>query len=312
MKYAAVIAAAGRSAGGHGLPPMMCLGEEPAIQKMIRGFRDAGVAEIVAVTGYKSKILRDYLSSVDIRLVENRQYAQTQMFDSLLLGLEALQKPYDYVFLTPADVPLVQASTLRAMVQMHGDIICPACDGISGHPILLHHSLIPSLSRYTGGGGLRGALLDMGASVVQVPVEDPGVLLDANSASDFKRLCRAEREIRDKGRLCPDIHVCVSKSGVVLTPEIVQFLSMIEHTHTIQDACACMHMSYSKGWTLLRRIETALGYPLVERTSGGADGGTSRMTEKGHRLLDAYLQYQAQIQAFSLPLFQQLFPPELC
>ena len=194
MKYAAVIAAAGLSAESHGLKPMMCLDEEPIISKIIRGFQEVGADEIVVVTGYKSKILGNYLLSSNIHVVENTRYAETKMFDSLLLGLHALHFGYDYIFLTPTDVPLVQVSTLHAMTQARGGIICPVCKGSPGHPIMIHSSLVPHLERHNGVDGLQGALLDMKIPVTQVLVDDPGILLDVNTPEDFKRLRRTGRE----------------------------------------------------------------------------------------------------------------------
>ena len=103
----------------------------------------------------------------------------------------------------------------------------------------------------------------------------------------------------------------VSRSEAVLSPETAQFLEMIDHTGSIQSACGCMHMSYSRGWRTLNHMEQELGYPLVERFPGGSSGGGSALTNEGRRLLHAYQQYQESLRHVAEELFRELFPEDL-
>ena len=63
-------------------------------------------------------------------------------------------------------------------------------------------------------------------------------------------------------------------------PQAAQFLSLIDHTGSMQTACRQMHMSYTKGWKILKEAERQLGYPLLITQSGGAEGGFSQLTPK--------------------------------
>lgn len=49
-----------------------------------------------------------------------------------------------------------------------------------------------------------------------------------------------------------------------------------------------MKMSNSKAWKILKRAEEDLDMPLVERISGGKDGGGSKLTQEGEELLEKY------------------------
>ena len=74
------------------------------------------------------------------------------------------------------------------------------------------------------------------------------------------------------------------------------------------NACHCMHMSYSKGWTTINEMERQLGYPVLIRSQGGSNGGGSSLTEQGTALLSAYRRLQEDVQAYSQAAFEKYFP----
>lgn len=307
MKYAAVIAAAGLSSRMHEFKPMLCLGERTMIESVICNLKDAGVDNIVVVTGYRSELLRKHLSTFGVESVENEDFAKTKMFDSLCLGLRALKTPYDAVFLMPGDVPLVRPETIEKMKTKNAPIVRPVCNGKYGHPVMIKESLIPEVLSYDGKGGLRGCMERICGEILDMEIDDIGITMDADTPEDFKALRYRKMENQSSGRLWPEIQIHISKNDTVLTPETAQFVEMIGHTGSIQTACACMHMSYSKGWKLLNKIEKELGFTLVCRHQGGSNGGGSTLTEKGERLLSAYQCYRDKIRKDAEVLFAEIF-----
>ena len=312
MKLAAVIAAAGLSSRMRSFKPMLLLGGKTFIEHIIQRFRDTGVEEIVVVTGYKADVLRRHLSRLDVFTVNNQRFAETKMFDSLCMGLRAIRKPYDAVFLTPVDVPLVLPETLTLLKQSGAAMARPICGKVPGHPVLISAALIPQILSYSGDNGLLGAMKSMDEAIIDVKVDDIGITIDANIPKDYEVLCRHQMETLSIDCLWPDIHVHIMKGQVILTPVAAQFLEMIEHTGSIQGACTCVHMSYTTGWKLLNQMEKGLGYPLVaERFPDGANGDSSQLTEKGKRLLAAYQSYKEDMYETSNKLFQQYFTADL-
>lgn len=311
MKYSAVIAAAGISSRMYEFKPMLCLGDHTMIASVIQNFREAGVHEIVVVTGYKSELLNKHLNTLHVRVCENERYAETKMYDSLRLGLQALKEPYDYVFMTPGDVPLVQPKTILKMQESRYSIVRPVYDKKPGHPVMLSKKLVPDLLCYHGKNGLKGAIESFSEPVLEVEVDDAGVLVDVDTPADLKALYKKGMLLRNGGQLWPDIQIHIAKENAILTPETVQYLEMIGHTGSIQNACACMHMSYTRGWKLLNQIEREIGYPLVERYPGGTSGGGTVLTAKGRRLITAYQLYREELLKAAKGLFQTVFEQEL-
>lgn len=71
-----------------------------------------------------------------------------------------------------------------------------------------------------------------------------------------------------------------------------QLLKAIEETGSLKSAMERLDLTYRKTWDNLRRIEQTLGFPVVESTRGGAEGGTSTLTPEGKILVRAFEKFQ--------------------
>ena len=79
-----------------------------------------------------------------------------------------------------------------------------------------------------------------------------------------------------------------------------RLLRGVEETGSLRAASMQMNMAYTKALKLLKNAEKALGYQLTMRTTGGRDGGGSRLTPQGEEWLKQYEAYKnACIQANS-------------
>jgi len=193
MKTAALIVAAGLSSRMGAFKPMLQIGSESIIHRIISTFRQAGVTQIVIVTGHQADALEAHLANCDVTLLQNERYAQTQMFDSVKIGLEYLKDRCDRVFFTPVDVPLFTMETVRSLMVAEGSLIFPSFQNRRGHPISIDQSLISGILADSGEGGLKGALSRSGAAATYVLSEDPGILKDADTPEAFSELLDLHR-----------------------------------------------------------------------------------------------------------------------
>ena len=315
MRYAAVIAAAGLSSRMHELKPLMKLGSSTIIENVIGNMKDAGAGRIVVITGYKADRIEKFLEDSGVEILENPDYVNTKMLDSVKLGLEHLstEEDWDYVFISPVDVPLVKKETIDHMKEKADEgerIIRPSMDGKAGHPLLLRRSEAYGLKSYEGEDGIRGFLREQREETCYVTVEDPGILMDADTREDYRKLRQLEIQNINSGRLWFEMDAKVSRSREILTRENVQFLEMIDKTGSIQGACACMHMSYSGGWTRLRDMEEDIGYPLTVRASGGEGGGGTSLSPEGRSLVSAYNGFIKELTEEAEKIFAKYFEKE--
>lgn len=152
-----------------------------------------------------------------------------------------------------------------------------------GEVICVHHdlpeeagveaALLPALRTYGGEGGLKGAVEALGVPVTDVAVEDQGAALDSDTRNEYAALLKYRR--RQTGRLQPlrlDMQVCLQAETVFFDLRSAQFLELIQATGSMLNACQCMHMSYSKGWTMINEMERQLGWPVLIRNQRGSGG----------------------------------------
>ena len=72
---------------------------------------------------------------------------------------------------------------------------------------------------------------------------------------------------------------------------------------SLNAAAKGMKMAYSKAWRIIKETEAALDMQLLDRD--GAHGST--LTKEGDKLLDAYLEIDAKLQAIAEEEFAKLF-----
>ena len=72
-----------------------------------------------------------------------------------------------------------------------------------------------------------------------------------------------------------------------------------------------MEMAYSKAWTIIKNSEKALGFSLLDSTTGGKGGGGAALTPEGARLLRAYDTFCSRLHDAADELFQEEFAPFL-
>ena len=90
-------------------------------------------------------------------------------------------------------------------------------------------------------------------------------------------------------------------------PGIATLLRQVQQHKSLRAAAASMEMAYSKAWRIIRTAERVFGCKLLSSTIGGSHGGGAVLTPQAERLLIAYEDYQAQVEAFAQEKFLETF-----
>ena len=173
----AMIVAAGLSSRMGKLKALLPVGGEPMIRLTAKKLLEAGAEEIEAA-----------LAGLPVRFAHNENYAVTQMFDSVKLGLRAVPEEYGRVLSCPVDCPSFQTDTARQLLEIWGDFVTPLYNGKAGHPIVIDRSAFPAVLDYEGEGGLRGAMEQEGLFTRYLAVNDGGILADVDTPRDYETL----------------------------------------------------------------------------------------------------------------------------
>ena len=110
------------------------------------------------------------------------------------------------------------------------------------------------------------------------------------------------------GTITPGYRIWLHVDGVrMFGPGTYELLRHVEDSGSLHQAAKLMGMSYSKAWTLLRKTEAHLGWPLVERHVGGAAGGGTSLTKRGRDLLRRFDHFVADTDAAMQEAFAAAF-----
>ena len=91
-------------------------------------------------------------------------------------------------------------------------------------------------------------------------------------------------------------------------PGVAALLTLVKTCHSLRAAAMEMGMAYSKAMKLVRHAEAALGFPLTQRTVGGASGGGSCLTPQGKEWISRYGDYRDACADANRQLYLEFFP----
>ncbi|MEI5989089.1 winged helix-turn-helix domain-containing protein [Enterococcus crotali] len=94
-------------------------------------------------------------------------------------------------------------------------------------------------------------------------------------------------------------------------PGVVELLQRISQTGSLNTAAKQMRMSYNKAWRMIKKAEEELGYPLIDKSVGGSNGGGSTVTIHGKRLTAKFLLFQKKTYQITNQYFAEIFCDEL-
>lgn len=302
-KTAGLIVAAGLSSRMRQFKPLMEIGQTTVIARLVATFEQAGVDPIVIVTGHEAEKLEAHLKKTDVICLRNEHYKTTEMIDSVKIGLEWLQGLCGRVLFSPADVPLFTKRTVETLMQSDASIAMPVVGESEGHPLLLSARLIPAVLADAGEGGLRGILGRLGEPIRHIETSDIGTQLDADTPDDFNVLL----EHHNRQLLRPQVRISLAKTKPFFGQTSWRLLSLIETTGSVAEACARMHISYSKGWQLIKTMEEELDTALIERRQGGKAGGSSQLTPAGHTLIRRFATLSEEARTAVERVFAEIF-----
>ncbi len=183
---AAVILAAGSGSrlGGVAKALLVCEGRT-FLQRIVTLVRGPSVVVVGAPFG---DAVAEHAASLEgVHVVVNPDPSRG-MASSIALGFQHVQAfELTDALLWPVDHPFVQASTLTALVEADADVARPIYQGRGGHPPLIRRRWWKDFAACDQvEGGARGVMSRL--RVVDVVVDDPGVVRDVDTSEDRKAL----------------------------------------------------------------------------------------------------------------------------
>ena len=106
----------------------------------------------------------------------------------------------------------------------------------------------------------------------------------------------------------PVYNVWLSKDdGKYFGPGVAMLIEGVKRTGSLSSAAKEIGMAYSKAWTITKKAQEALGFPLLHSVTGGRGGGGAELTPEAVRMMAAYDDYCRKLRAYADDLFQEEF-----
>jgi molybdenum cofactor cytidylyltransferase len=188
MNLAAIVPAAGLSLRMGSEKILLPAGTSSILERVLSSLAAAGIGERVVVLRPDLLEAAGAARRAGARVVLNHR-PKDEMLVSIRLGIASLPKDVDAFYVWPADHPAVLPGTLSTLARSarRQKVVLPVHQGRRGHPALVGADLVEAVGAIPAGEGLRYLWHSRPEVLVEVSVEDPGVLMDLDTPEDYRR-----------------------------------------------------------------------------------------------------------------------------
>lgn len=176
---------------------LLPLGDRPAVRHCCESILAAGIGDVAVVVGQEREEIARALHGLAVTVVKNED-RESEMADSVGIGLRALPERYSGVLICLSDHPLTSSETLKTIIHRHSEdprkILVPVYNGKKGHPTLFPKSAAEEI--YSG-ITLRDIIRRDPGRVRRIDVSDEGVVLDMDTEEDYQNILKKKMQTRD-------------------------------------------------------------------------------------------------------------------
>lgn len=191
---AAIILAAGKSER-MGRPKMdLPWGKTTVIGRVVTILANAGVEDLIVVTGGASENVETALqllpSELSVRTVYNPRYSDGGMILSLKCGLKVINNKNQAALIALGDQPQIEVDVVRSILDefyvTSAPLIVPSYRKRRGHPWLVGRSLWPIMLKLRETETMRGFLNKYSNQIHYLTVDTPTVIQDLDTPIDYQ------------------------------------------------------------------------------------------------------------------------------
>jgi molybdenum cofactor cytidylyltransferase len=162
----------------------------PMLENVLDVFRKTKVDQVFVVLGaHGAEVRKKVEFKKKETVVHNPDYAKG-MSSSIRAGLSAASPAADAAFIALADQPFLSPDTVDRMIGAYlgsrASIVVPVYGGRRGNPVLFDRSLFPEIMKIRGDSGAKSVVEGNEELVLEVAVEDEGVVADVDTQSEYE------------------------------------------------------------------------------------------------------------------------------
>jgi len=191
---AGIILAAGRSTRmGRSKALLLAPDGLTFVARLIHTLSRGGVDAPLVVGRSDDDLLLSAVESAGARFVINADADDGGQLSSLLAGLHKADRPgVRGLMITPVDAPMVTPETVSRLIAVFEDtaglIVRARYHGRNGHPVIFSRALFDELRHANPQSGAKAVLRAHQDAIIEVDVDDPGVVADIDTPEDYQKL----------------------------------------------------------------------------------------------------------------------------
>jgi molybdenum cofactor cytidylyltransferase len=187
----AIILAAGQSKR-MGQPKMLLpWGKSTVIEHVIGTFLNAGIKDVIVVTGGTREQVEGTISQYPVRKIHNTNYAAGEMLSSIQRALQRMPEQAQAVLIGLGDQPQVQEKTVRLICEAYrgsqSRLIVPSFQMKRGHPWLVARPLWSEILDLKPPESPRDFLARHANEIHYVNVDTPSILADLDTPEEYQK-----------------------------------------------------------------------------------------------------------------------------
>lgn len=187
----AIILAAGVSKR-MGQPKMLLpWGNLTVIENVVTMFLNAGIEDILVVTGGAHAAVKKALDRYPVRKIRNGDYAAGEMVSSLQYGLRQIPDQAQAVLIGLGDQPQVQERSIRLICDAYWEsrsrLVVPSFQMRRGHPWLAARPLWNEILALKPPDSPRDFLNKHAGEIHYVNIDTPTILADLDTPDDYRK-----------------------------------------------------------------------------------------------------------------------------
>ena len=151
------------------------------------------VEKVMVVLGADHLEIRQALKGRPVEFCHNREHARG-MLSSVMCGIRSLPEDANAALVFLGDQPEIPSGVTDAVIEAYNEdikgIVIPVHQHRRGHPLLIDLKYRKEIDRLDLEQGLRSLMHLFPEDVLEVEVEEPGILVDIDTREDYSRALR--------------------------------------------------------------------------------------------------------------------------
>ena len=191
LKNRAIILAAGSSRRMGTQKMLLPYGNSTMLGSVIQNVLSSSVDSIHVVLGADHIKIQDHIKSLPVEFCYNEDHL-SGMLSSVICGFNTLPNDTGAALVFLGDQPSISPRVTDAVIAAYNDslngIVIPIINHRRGHPLLVDFKYKRDIDRLDLEQGLRALMHHFPEDVLEVEVNDPGILIDIDTPEEYQKV----------------------------------------------------------------------------------------------------------------------------